>query len=723
MSLLDLQFSLYDLCEKYDHIKGELRTNIIISDKKFMDIVPNDVYYYFLFCISLKDRVTQSDVNIINDFFGEGETLQSIAETIEERKDKIGSFGNAVPFSIIMSCKVENKLYDNKCTGYENLSERIYGVFEAIGQEILAENEVAQKRNNSYLEKIKSYLLRKERGPIFQVNSGARSKEGTYKHGYEKVTFLGREYIIPDHSEINQFCNLMESIAKAYDQVNSFLQKSIEDVERREDECEHMGFCIQMQFWDDMNGRGDSVDYIADEMVWAGNEICPLGDNSDNYSKRTSGYIAVMKLADIMESVAKNMHYKKEGAIEYGQEVAYRNAAANITGMPYGIITNSAVDLLFYNAVSNATLKRQLRKADEQYSSEAAAAAVKAHSEYARQMEDIYYNQYLPTIRKCIKAWINEATERALTYEIKNNHPLYSEIKKYSQQDSHKIISQIDSSLSKQEIITRLQLAFEKCPFNSEIYIKAAGVGVIDLDTLNLAFLYNCDIKNSVCAELEKQCRQSTFDTEKLKNIIDLLGACDYAKTRQDILKQVFESNISIFENLYGELKTIVLKNDGVLPFIQTRLPSGKDCESFTNISNDILKKEIEKYINSISDKGENISFLIDEGLLDIDVNSDDKSFKIDDINKRYIEAVSSIVINYHEKMVEERARYIDQKGLYDKELAKKVDHLNEMKLEAENINVLKFKRKKMLENCIREEETAIREFEKQEPRMDWVML
>lgn len=59
--------------------------------------------------------------------------------------------------------------------------------------------------------------------------------------------------------------------------------------------------------------------------------------------------------------------------------------------MRYGIITNSAVDLLAYNAISNLTLRSQAKKADEQYSKIVSSMAKRNIGIYRSNLEPLMY--------------------------------------------------------------------------------------------------------------------------------------------------------------------------------------------------------------------------------------------------------------------------------------------------------------------------------------------
>ena len=536
---------------------------------------------------------------------------------------------------------------------------------------------------------------------------------------HEKVEFLGKSFIMPNSFEINEYRNLMNTIAKAYTDVNSTLQRRIDELKKHESEQGNQGFWIQMEFWDDISGRGDGADVIAEAMEYAGIDVCPYGDDYDNYSKRTTGYRSMVKLADALEDAARNIYYQRERDVEYGQQTAYRNAASNITGMRYGIITNSAVDLLFYNAVSNATLKSQAKKADKQYAREAGAAAGRAYSAYARQLSELYYDQFLPAASRCISIWINEVTERAVSYETRNDHPVYSEIKDFNPQESKIIVDQITANTPKSDAISKLQQAFEKCPFDSEIYIKAAQVGAIDIDALDLAFSYNCHVRNEVVAELENFCKNNLADFNVVSEKCDILVSCFYRETWDEALKSLYSADISLVTGAYKELSTLAIKNEGLLAFIQKRLPCGKDCETFTEISIEKLEKEVVDYIEDIRSRA-NIEILIRERLVDINSISVENLTDLDSINKKYVEIISPKVVEYNGQMKESKARFLDSRNKFENEIEKKRANLEAMRKEKEELPVLRFKRKKGLETLIQSQHEELEAFEKAAPKFNW---
>lgn len=589
----------------------------------------------------------------------------------------------------------------------------------------------SMKKDYSYLENSKDKTLRdhvisnSDRDNIAVSGNNTLTINEEYIDGqHEKVQFLGKSYTLPASYEIREYRDLMNSVLKAYERVNDALNGRIEHVKEDEKKHNNNGFYLQMEFWDDFFGRGDGVDMLLDFMELASLDVCPSGDDNIYYDKMTNGYRSMIKLGDAMEQMAKAIYYERERDIEFGQQTAYRNAASNITGMSYGIITNSAVDLLVYNAVSNATLKSQARKADEQYAKESGAAARRAYSAYARQMVELYYDQFVPAARRCISVWTNEMTERALAYEIRNGHSVFQEIKQYNQQESDKVLERIKSSTSQEETIRLLHQAFELCPFNLEICKKAAQIGVLDLITIQLFMSYACSatgysISTEIICEIKSYC-QKKFDNRCIVDEqCELLLHLRYGKTKKEILENIFATSISNLKNSYNELKKVVSDEREVISFVKNRLHCGTTCTKFAKTSKETIEGEVKCFIDGCT-KGINVQLMLDEKVISFEDFTKDNLKDISDINKTYFESISASVLKYNEKMQKELRKYENAKLLYDEEMKNKKATLDKLEQEKDSLSIFKFNRKKELEALIYSKKDEISKFEKERPMLNW---
>lgn len=723
IQLKNMITSTLDLC---DSINPHFRNGAA----NLRDLCKYDLLRYALY-LSASDGVIKSEeVEFFNTYLGYDMPVAGWVNFIKEKNIYSNEFEESIPLSLVAFVSVDNDII-KKGIGLdrESLGELLISTFEGLGRELISSDRDVDSQEmddlNTYMETLRNFVIHyTDRDSVFGSSNLMTSSEGYIDDDHEKVQFLGKRYILPNSYEICEYRNLMNSISKAYETVNRHLNVRIEHVEEQEKKYGNKGFCIQMQFWDDISDRGDGADMLAESMDDESITVCPDGDDSDNYGKRTNGYRSMIKLGDAMEQVARTIYYEKERSVEYGQQTAYRNAASNITGLGYGIITNSAVDLLFYNAVSNATLKSQARKADEQYARESGAAARRAHDVYARQMGEIYYDQFIPAARRCISLWANEITEKALAYEIRNGHSIFPEIKKYNQQESKKVLEKITHTTSKDTAIDLLHQAFELCPFDFDIYKKAAQIGVLDLDTIELFMSYVCSLddhstKFEIIHEIEAYCRKN-FDK---KSIIDeqceLLLYVRYGNSKKEVLEKIFNTSISDVKSSYKSLKKVISDEQEVVLFVKTKLQCGKECMQFANTSKEIIGKEVKNYIDGLT-KGINLQFLLDEDLVTYDDLTSENTTDIAEINKTYCELISECVIRYNEKMQKELKKFETAKLEYDEEMKSKKATLEELEKEKASLGVLKFSRKKELESLIYSKKHEISKFEKEIPKINW---
>lgn len=715
--------SILDLCDSINpHFRGG-KTNL-------REICKVEFVRYTLY-LSASDGVIKSEeTEFLNTYFGYNMPVAEWVKFIKDNNIYSTEFEENVPLSLIAFVEVDNDIIQ-KGIGLdrEGLGELLISTFEGIGRELIGSDRDINSQEiedlNIYMKTLRNYLItNSDRDNIGDSSSIVANGEDYVDSDHEEVQFLGKSYILPDSYEICEYRNLMNSISEAYENVNDTLNSRIEKVKEDEIKYGNYGFCMQHEFWDDILGRGDGADALAESMDYVSVFACPSGDDSDYYGKRTNGYRSMIKLGDAMEQVVRTIYYEKEQAIEYGQQTAYRNAASTITGTGYGIITNSAVDLLFYNAVSNATLKSQAKKADEQYARESGAAARRAHSIYARQMGEVYYDQFIPAARRCISVWANEITERALAYMIRNGHPVFLEIKKYNQQESKKILEKITRSTSKDDTLALLHQAFELCPFDFDIYKKAAQIGVLDLETMKLFMSYVCSLddhstKFEIIHEIEAYCRKNYDNKNIINEQCELLLYVSYGKTKKEVLEKLFVASISNVKNSYKGLKKVLSGEREVVSFIKSRLQCGKECTQFAETSKETIEKEIKNYVDGLL-KGINLQFMLDENLITYEDLTTENLTDISAINKAYCELIVGCVMVYNEKMKEELRRFETAKLKYDEELKSKKMALEELENEKASLGVLKFSRKKELESLIFGKKDEISKFEREIPKINW---
>lgn len=713
--------SMYKYCDAFDKIKK-------FADLPLREILRQDILR-FLFYLSASDGVVkQTEVDFINMYLGYDYTDSELLDYIRENHIYSVDFENKVPFSLKVYVYADNTRRERGNASNHAISVDYLTCFNLLGTEFIQIDGDVDSQEvediNIYLDNMRGYVQGNDVLVDFDEWDQDDDDDDEYVDDdgmHEIVSFLGKEYEIPNRMDIVNYRDLAEEIAREYANVLDVVRIRTQNAEKEEAKVGgNYGFVLQREFWDDVFDRGDAIESILEEMELSGSAICIEGDDESYYSRRTSGYRSLEKLADALEVEAKRIYYARESEIETGKINAYQNAASNIQGVGFGIITNSVVDLMFYNAVSNATLKSQAKKADAQYARESGASARAAYAKYTKQVRDLYYNQYIPAAERCIAIWSNEVFERALYYESQNDHPVFDEIKEYNQRDSKAIIESIGTEASVEVIKNKLHAAFELCPFDETIYSTAAELGVLDYDTFKgLAEYFSS--KNEIIAKVEKYCMRNKGNLSEVETQIELLGRVQNASTTE-VLFNICGTELERIQKAYKEIYQVI--DDSIsIRNVVVKLPCGESPQLFVDSTEEEIERQIINYVSSITSNVD-IEYLIKQDLhksYDFLCNNMDET-DVKEINNKIVGLLYEKFLAYKKQMTTENNNYKKQKQEFQEKVEMKKGEIDSLEREADGLGFLKNKRKKELHALIVEKKEELYKFEKNnEPRFNWI--
>lgn len=534
---------------------------------------------------------------------------------------------------------------------------------------------------------------------------------------YENVNFLGYTVTMPNAERIQYYRDKMNAIIKEYNFLENCIQGQADKVKA---EGSGAWATIQSEFWlgfeDDLNGCIVAV--LSDNIAMDAVDIAPDISLADEFGKNTKAYKELINLRRNLVREARNIQDTYENNYQRGQNVAFSRAASNIKGMGFGIITNSAVDLLAYNAISNATLKSQARKADRQYENDLKQLHKSTFGSYKNQLLSLMFEQYIPAARRCIAMWANEVTEKLIAYEVGyNDNAVFAEISKFSPEQSQVIVDKIDLKSSYDNIRKELLEAFKKCPYNESIYLKAAQVGLLDRDTFEYG-AGNYRFEKSIKDATKKYCSENLDDIDLVKKQISFM-VVKYVNTEQEILEEIYTPFVSSLIQKYNVLKSWTDRGRSIKPFIVNELKI-QDIATFVEIGDASLQDLLESYISKLVSK-KRWNILVDNNLIDWKKISLNDTCEYDSMNAYYIDMLLPKILEYRAIMSTANINYIKTDNEYKNKCNELQLSIEELEKEISQLGVFSFKKKKVLREELEKQKLNYYEYTKNnKPVLNW---
>ena len=155
---------------------------------------------------------------------------------------------------------------------------------------------------------------------------------------------------------------------------------------------------------------------------------------------------------------------------------AQRIASSKVTGLGFGIVSNSLVAHLIYNAQSEAAIKKQTDEAKEYLSSREAEISWRARDQWHSSQMQYFHSNLGPKMREAIPYAYTDMLARCVAFLGKRNYINIKLIEGFDFERSQAILDKVYSISSSVHKI--IEDAFRWCPYNINVYIKAKQCGL-----------------------------------------------------------------------------------------------------------------------------------------------------------------------------------------------------------------------------------------------------
>lgn len=559
--------------------------------------------------------------------------------------------------------------------------------------------KVENHEDSVSLHKINSFLCGRDTVITIQFDNKLRENtngihvcDEILAQGYEKVEIFGQSVNTFGAIFVKQYFGIVEEVKKAYNELSSILQQQVS-------ECRSQGSgswaTIQTNFWMDIDRlNGAFITDLLETIDNASRDVCPYDDVEENYGKNTKAYRTLQKLRKILVNEAQEISNAYDRQYQAGCDLAFNRAISQIKGMRYGIITNSVIDLLAYEAVSNLSIRSQAQKANQQYEKELKKLVKSADDIYKNRLLSLMFEQYVPTAKEIIKCWSDEVIQIRMEYEKRHGNEIYEDINKCdiekSQQICDSVVYNDTSAVKKMKLLN----AFLACPFNESVYLKTAQLGLMNKNMYTYAYILGGErlsekIKNEAININDGELSNIDHIKERINFMVD-----DF-DSEVEILSEIYKPYVKKIEGDFLRLNNVILGRISINQYIINDLLIG-DVEKFALMTEENIKGEVSKNIDEITTAKIWETILNNRFLSSLDgFNSDIRDYSA--LCKSYSDSIFKLVYEYWHIINVEMQKIQNEKDNYKKRLEQLMSEMDKMNSELSSLGIFRFKEKKQI--------------------------
>ena len=237
-----------------------------------------------------------------------------------------------------------------------------------------------------------------------------------------------------------------------------------------------------------------------------------------------------------------------------------RIAMSKITGSGVGILTNSFSSAMLYHVLESSVIKKQANKASAEYEESLKKFIKRAQNDYensnVRSLE-----KYYRTSNECISELIAYMLIVYLRKLNQVNTISIEELEKYDMAVSTEILGNINITASRIDVVKK---AFEKCPYNPDIYIKLIEINKIDMDSFATAKYLKQD------GVILTYIKRKIDSDNKVQNVNELMKIwADYeGVSYAEIFRKVYSPDAKSVQKRLNDVREAAESNDKCLKWL-----------------------------------------------------------------------------------------------------------------------------------------------------------
>lgn len=195
------------------------------------------------------------------------------------------------------------------------------------------------------------------------------------------------------------------------------------------------------------------------------------------------GYPSFQYITEGYENFSRRINQIGESAMKAELQSLEMEARAKVTGLSFGIISNSLVSHLIYQIQNEAAIRKQIEEAEKFYEIRSSQVEKNFESTIDLKCREYYSKVYTVQMREAI----NDTYLDMMTSYLRILHTVGAinlrDIENYDYSRSLAVLENISS----ENAINVIGTAIELCPFNVEAYISASRNGLYNAELSELA--------------------------------------------------------------------------------------------------------------------------------------------------------------------------------------------------------------------------------------------
>ena len=693
--------TIYKVCDS-------LNGSYDLGELSMRELMRMDLLKFILYLGAADEEITQEEADFIAKYLEWKMTIPQWCEFINKQNIHSDSILEDAPLSLTIFVDADNKAYsyDNSIM---NACDNYIWIFETLGDYFIESDNHVDRREQialgKYIAMLRHYYEENTKRTNLMTEKNMKEKDENIR-----VELENRTIVIP--KALPETIKRMRELIPLRDEMLSRSEKARDKYDPDDIYASPMNYYAEI--YNTLEKYSDKYDKMFKKKY-------------DNYSMFAScsdylkKYHSVCKSAEDRISRAYREH---SDSIQYGMRIAESEAAKEIKGMPFGIITNRVSSLLMYNTMAAITEYSQQKKADETYNR--IMQKFSGNEPALREMkilnEEVFPLIY-PVSEKATAVFHNDVMKDIDFYEnigyeeLSNKHKTHGIVN-----DSNYIFG---DTIALREAINKLQKVgkskddyetlldiLEECPYCPEIYFKLIEIGKFDKKVFEVAKILH--IEKMILPALEKDVEKRKANISDVKPVLEII-AIYKSQSYEQVLKNTFQSTVSRIKNDYHELLLLCTDSRRLDKWITDNINS--DMDKVVATSADTVKNTVASWLNeNIEDK--QFAELSDMGLINIeDIKLKDSiQTTLEEVKSEYATKLVTLILDYIKEAGKRKIIYEEAYDKFNAEIKKHNDTINNKMAELKQQGMFAFSKKKEIKTEIERLKYELEEFRKGEP-------
>lgn len=227
---------------------------------------------------------------------------------------------------------------------------------------------------------------------------------------------------------------------------------------------------------------------------------------------------------------------------------AYQTAERSITGSGVSVYTSSVSTLLASSLAESGILMSQAKKADRAFQEASTRIGKESDDAIERSAARYLYRDFFPNLSALYLSTNQKLFSTFLEEMSLRDKFDFESIKRFNLKNSCEMLKNLDEVPDKKKL---LRMAFDACPFNSEVYVRCFDAGLMDPNSFECAKLFGFDaLFTDRTVDL---CRASLDEPEKLERALRLASHIE-RRSGESILADACAKDSDVAKRVVDEM-------------------------------------------------------------------------------------------------------------------------------------------------------------------------